>query len=164
MFIFLVKVYHSGKDFMFRVNRQTDYAIRVVLALAKEPAGTRISSSEIGRTMLIPAAFLSRIVAQLAQAGILRTFPGRDGGLELARPPHEISLRDIVELIEGPLLLSECMLEEQACPFEHRCPVRKRWQRLQAVMLEELENTKFSDLAQEAKAQYSHSLSTLLSL
>lgn len=135
---------------MFRVNRQTDYAIRVVLALAKQPQGTRLSSASIGKEMLIPAAFLSRIVAQLAQAGVVETFPGRDGGLQLARPADEISLRDIVELMEGPFLLSECMLGEQACPFEGTCPVRTRWDRLQMVILEELGRTKFSELAQEA--------------
>ena len=140
---------------MFRVNRQTDYAIRVVLALAKQPQGTRLSSSEIGKEMLIPAAFLSRIVAQLAQANLVHTFPGREGGLQLARPAEEITLRDIVEQMEGPFLLSECMLEEQACPFEGGCPVRTRWTRLQAVILKELANTKFSELAQEANAKQS---------
>lgn len=135
---------------MFRVNRQTDYAIRVVLALAKQPQGTRVSSAWIGKEMLIPAAFLSRIVAQLAQAEVVHTFPGRDGGLQLARPAEEISLRDIVELMEGPFLLSECMLGEQACPFERACPVRRRWDRLQMVILEELGRTNFSQLAQEA--------------
>jgi len=134
---------------MFRVNRQTDYAVRVVLALAKQPQGTRLSSAVIGREMLIPAAFLSRIVAQLAQAGLVLTFPGRDGGLQLARPADEITLWDVVGLMEDPFLLSECMLGEQACPFEGACPVRGRWDRLQKVILEELVRTKFSDLAQE---------------
>jgi Rrf2 family protein len=135
---------------MFRVNRQTDYAIRVVLALAKQPQGTRLSSSEIGKEMLVPAAFLSRIVAQLAQAELVHTFPGRGGGLQLSRPADEITLRNVVELMEGPFLLSECMLGEQACPFEGTCPVRTRWSRLQKVILEELANTKFSELVQEA--------------
>lgn len=138
---------------MFRVNRQTDYAIRIVLALAKQPPGTRLSSAQIGKEMLIPTAFLPRIVAQLAQAGLVTTFPGRDGGLELGRPAEEINLREIVKLMEGPFLLSECMLGERACPFEHRCPVRTRWDRLQLTILEELGKTTFSELAQEAKEQ-----------
>ncbi len=138
---------------MFRVNRQTDYAVRVILALAKQPQGTRLSSSKIGKEMLIPAAFLSRIVAQLAQAGLVHTFTGRDGGLQLARPSEEITLRDVVELMEGPFLLSECMLNVQACPFEGACPARTRWDRLQKVILDELSNTKFSELAQEASAK-----------
>ena len=135
---------------MLQINRQTDYAIRVVLALAKQPSNERLSSSTIGKEMLIPNAFLSRIVAQLAQAKLIITYPGRNGGLELARPANEISLKDIVQLLEGPLMLSECMAGELACPFEGGCVVRKRWVRLQNIILEELDRTKFSELAAEA--------------
>ena len=65
---------------MLRINRQTDYAVRVVVALAKEKMGTRISTKEIGNSMLIPQNFLPRIVAKLAQSEIITTFAGRDGG------------------------------------------------------------------------------------
>jgi Rrf2 family protein len=134
---------------MLRINRQTDYAIRVLLALAREPEGTRLSSASIGREMLIPKAFLTRIVAELAQAGLLTTFPGREGGLQLARPAEQLTLKDVVQTFEGPLLLSECMLGEDACPFEGACPVRSRWGRLQKAILDELERTTFADLALE---------------
>lgn len=136
---------------MFRINRQTDYAIRVLLALAKQPQNKRISTSSIGREMLIPPALLTRIVAQMAQAKLILAFPGRDGGLLLARPAVEINLREVVELMEGQFLLSECMLNQQECPFEGRCPVRKRWYRLQQVIVEELEKTNFKELALEAE-------------
>lgn len=138
---------------MLRINRQTDYAVRVVLALAQQPMGTRISTKEIGRTMLIPQNFLPRIVAKLAQAEIIATFPGRDGGLQLAHAPEKITLRDVVEAFEGPLLLSECMLGNDFCPFESNCMVRTRWERLQRVILEELASTTFLDLAKEANAE-----------
>jgi Rrf2 family protein len=134
---------------MFRVNRQTDYAIRVILALAKEPPGTRLPSARIGREMLIPKSFLSRIVAQLAQAGLVRTFAGRDGGLQLSRPAADTTLREVVETMEGPFLLSECMLGDEACPFEAACPVRTRWERLQNAILVELAHTNFAELAVE---------------
>ena len=135
---------------MFRVNRQTDYAIRVLLMLAQQPEGTRLSTSEIGREMLIPTAFLPRIVAQLAQANLLVTFPGREGGVQLPRPAAQITMMDVVELMEGPLLLSECMTGEEACPFEGDCRVRCRWINLQSRILEELNSTTFADLARES--------------
>ena len=135
---------------MFRVNRQTDYAIRVILMLAQQPAGTRLSSAEIGKEMLVPPAFLSRIVAQLAQANLLVTFPGRDGGLQLPRPAENITLKDVVEVMEGRFLLSECMTGEEACPFEGDCRVRCRWINLQSTILNELNNTTFADLASES--------------
>jgi len=85
---------------MIRINRQTDYAIRVVLALAKHTERQRISTTEVQREMLIPAAFLPRIVAELGRGGFILTFPGRDGGLELARPAEQINLRQVVEYFE----------------------------------------------------------------
>ena len=136
---------------MIRINRQTDYAIRVVLALAKEPEGSRLPSARIGQEMLIPRAFLTRIVAELAQAGLLQTFAGREGGLQLARPAEQLTLKDVVQAFEGPVLLSECMLGEEACPFEGTCPVRTRWGRLQKAILDELERTTFAALALETE-------------
>ena len=135
---------------MFRVNRQTDYAIRVILMLAQQPEGTRLPTSEIGKEMLIPTAFLPRIVAQLAQANLVKTFPGRDGGLQMPRPASEITLKDVVEVMEGPFLLSECMTGGEACPFEGNCRVRCRWIRLQSTILKELNSTTFADLARES--------------
>lgn len=134
---------------MFRINRQTDYAIRVLLALAKQPAGRRLSTSAIGNEMLIPKAFLTRIVAKLAQTGLVVTFPGRDGGLQLPRPAGELTLWDVVDAMEGPFLLSDCMTGEAACPFEGACPVRKRWSRLQNAIVDELTRTTFAELVLE---------------
>ena len=137
---------------MLKINRQTDYAVRVVLALAKREPGVRLSSSQIREEMLIPVAYMPRIVAQLAANGLVSTFAGRDGGLQLPRPAAEINLRDILEAFEGPVLLSECMQakSEDDCPFRKDCPVRTKWGRAQAAMLRELASISFADLAAEA--------------
>ena len=137
---------------MLQINRQTDYAVRVVLALAKHPQGTRRASGAIQREMLIPKAFMSRIVAQLAAHGLVQTFTGRDGGLELPRPAAEITLRDVVEAFEGPILLSECLTSkgEDDCPFRVGCPVSNKWGRVQMAMLREMAAVTFESLAQEA--------------
>ena len=137
---------------MFQVNRQTDYAVRVVLALTKQPVGARLSSGRVQKEMLIPKSFMSRIVAQLAAAGLVKTFAGRDGGLELPRPASEITIKDVVEAFEGPILLSECMQSkgEDDCPFRTNCPVRSKWSRVQSAMLREMASISFEDLANES--------------
>ena len=139
---------------MLKINRRTDYAVRVLLALAKQGEGARLSSREIQREMLIPSAFMSRIVAQLARAGLVSTFPGREGGLMLPRPAAQITLRDVVEAFEGPILLSECLesKREDDCPFRTNCPVRPKWGRVQVAMLREMAAITFDSLAQEALA------------
>ncbi len=137
---------------MLKINRQTDYAVRVILALAQQGEGARLSSSEIQQKMLIPPAFMTRIVAQLARTGLLNTFPGRDGGLMLPRPAAQITLRDVVEAFEGPILLSECLQVkgEDDCPFQANCPVRPKWGRVQVAMLREMAAITFESLVQEA--------------
>jgi Rrf2 family protein len=137
---------------MLRINRQTDYAVRVILALAKRGEATRLSSGTIQQEMLIPPSFMGRIVAQLAQAGLVITYAGREGGLQLPRPADQITLKDVVEAFEGPVLLSECMQAkgEDDCPFRTNCPVSPKWARAQVAMLRELAAISFADLAEEA--------------
>lgn len=139
---------------MLKINRQTDYAVRVILALAKQGETARLSSAVIQREMLIPPALMPRIVAELAKASLLKTFPGRDGGLMLPRPAAWITLRDVVEAFEGPVLLSQCLLVtgEDDCPFQSNCPVRPKWRRVQVAMLREMAAINFEDLAQEASS------------
>jgi Rrf2 family protein len=137
---------------MLRINRQTDYAVRVVLALAKRGEGTRLSTSEIQLEMLIPKAFMTRIVAQLSRHGLIDTFPGREGGLMLPRPASQITLKDVVESFEGPILLSACLQVkgEDDCPFQSSCPVRPKWGRVQVAMMREMASITFEDLAKES--------------
>jgi Rrf2 family protein len=139
---------------MLRINRQTDYAVRVILALSKRDEGTRLSSAVIQQEMLIPKTFMARIVAQLAQAGLVLTYLGRDGGLQLPRPASKITIKDVVEAFEGPILLSECMQAkgEDDCPFRVNCPVSSKWVRVQVAMMREMASISFADLAQEAQS------------
>ena len=80
-------------------------------------------------------------------------FRGNDY-LELPRPASEITIRDVVEAFEGPILLSECLefRGEDDCPFRVNCPVRSKWGRVQAAMLREMASITFEDLAREALA------------
>ena len=137
---------------MLKINRQTDYAVRVVLALAQQGEGVRLSTSAIQQKMLIPKALMARIVAQLARTGLVNTFAGRDGGLMLPRPSAQISLKDVVEAFEGSILLSECLQVkgEDDCPFQSNCPVRSKWERVQVAMMREMASITFESLAQEA--------------
>ena len=137
---------------MLKINRQTDYAVRVVLALAKHGEGARLSSADIQQEMLIPRAFMSRIVAQLSRQRLIQAFPGREGGLSLPRPAAQITLKDVVDAFEGPILLSACLQVrgEDDCPFQSHCPVRTKWGRVQVAMLREMASITFEDLAKEA--------------
>jgi Rrf2 family nitric oxide-sensitive transcriptional repressor len=150
---------------MFRVNRQTDYAVRVLLALSKKPQGTRLPTSQIRREMLIPPSLLQRIVAELANGGFIKTQPGRDGGITLAHLPSEITLLQIMEHFEGALVISNCILKEGDCPFENVCPVSCQWKRLNDLLISEMSHITFEQLVEDSKlieANLTRSASTSL--
>lgn len=134
---------------MLRINRQTDYAVRVILALSKKEKGKRVPTAEIGREMLIPPVLLQRIVAELAGGGFLLTQAGRDGGISLAHEPKEITLLEVVEHFEGELYLSDCVLKPGECPFDMRCPVHCQWIRLKNMLRDEMARITFQQLVEE---------------
>jgi Rrf2 family protein len=147
--------YLSGNDYrrpwMFRINKKTDYAVRVMVCLARQPAGSRLPTQRVQDEMLIPRPFLRRIIADLSRAGLVNTYPGPGGGLELALPVGQVNLRHIWEASEGPLLISECLKSFEECPLTPECLVRGRWARMQASLLHELQATTLADLVQEAQ-------------
>lgn len=134
---------------MNRLNRVTDYAVRILLALARRGSEVQESTSVIREEMLIPPALARRIVADLARGGFIRTYPGRDGGIQLARDSHQITLLEVVEFFEGPVHLSECIEGKVICPFEESCPVRRRWVDLDMLIRNALEQITFADLAKD---------------
>src|SRR6185503_193415 len=91
-----------------RLSHLADYAVVLMTAAARRPAGARLSATELaGETgLLLPTA--QKLMGQLAAFGLLRSVRGAGGGFSLARKAQEISLADIVEAVEGPIAKSAC--------------------------------------------------------
>ncbi len=128
------------------LTRKGDYAIRVVLDLAAHPPGTVVGLQGVGRRQGIPPAYLFKIVQALASAGILRTFRGAKGGARLERPSADVTLRQVIEAVEGPILLNRCVLRAGECPRDRICPVHPVWHRIQGVLMAELEAVNIAGL------------------
>jgi Rrf2 family protein len=129
-----------------QITRQADYAVRAVLYLAQRDAGTRISTGQIAREQRIPLTFLAKIVSQLSAAGLLHTTRGARGGVALARPPEAISLLEVVEAIDGPVMLNLCAIDPDACQLGDECLVRDAWCEAQVELVSRLSSTKFGEL------------------
>lgn len=134
---------------MIRFTRETDYSFRVIVALANAGESTRMSTSQIQKEMHIPPSFLHRIVALLGRNNIIKTFPGREGGVQLARPAAEISLLDIYEAVEGPIQLSACFSGDTECPLDTPCPVQKCIRHVQKTLIHELKSVRFDRFCPE---------------
>lgn len=131
---------------MIRFNRETDYSFRVILALAEAGSDARLPTSRIQKIMQIPPSFLHRIIASLAHSQLIKTFPGREGGVQLARPSTHISLLDVYEAVEGPIQLSACFSDKTDCPLDTPCPVQKCLRQVQKTIVNELSSIHFDQI------------------
>lgn len=130
-----------------QITRQADYAVRAVLYLAKIGEDRRAATNRIAQEQQIPPSFLAKIVSQLSVAGLLQTSRGARGGVSLARAPQDISVLEVVEAIDGPILLNECVANQGACAFGDTCPLHSLWSETQAELVKRLKSTTFDQFA-----------------
>ena len=129
-----------------QLTRQADYAVRAVLHLAQIKNGDRATTSIVAQEQHIPPAFLAKIISQLSVSGLLHTSRGARGGITLARDPKEITLLEVVEAIDGPIQLNECVGDNGACTFYNDCPIRSVWCEAQDELVARLRKTDFAQL------------------
>jgi Rrf2 family iron-sulfur cluster assembly transcriptional regulator len=129
------------------MSRAADYAARAMVYVASNDNGNTATTQEIAARQGVSQAFLQKIVQRLVQAGLLRTQRGPSGGVSLSQPPSDISLRQIVEAIEGPITLNRCLRGPGECHREAICPVHEICVKVQKDMLETLENSTLDKLA-----------------
>jgi len=130
-----------------QITRQADYAIRAVLFISKLGDNQRAATSHIAQEQHIPPSFLAKIISQLSIAGLLQTSRGARGGVMLARRAEDITLLDVVESIDGPIALNECVTDENACSFGDDCPLRSIWCDAQEDLVNRLKSTNFAQFA-----------------
>lgn len=127
-----------------RLSRNTHYAIRTVIDLALRERGR---SAEVARRQGIPQAFMAKVVHGLSTAGIVRTYRGTHGGVQLAKSPAAVTLREVIEATEGPVTLNLCVFWGD-CQCVQPCPVRASLAHLQSVVEHELDGVTIEELAQ----------------
>ncbi|HEY5730940.1 MAG TPA: Rrf2 family transcriptional regulator [Anaerolineales bacterium] len=129
-----------------QITRQADYAVRAVLHLARVGNAERSATSMIAKEQNIPPSFLAKIISQLSIAGLLHTSRGARGGVTLAREPKDITLLEVVEAIDGPIQLNECVGNDGACTFDENCPIKPVWCDAQDELVGRLKNTNFQQM------------------
>ena len=129
-----------------QITRQADYAVRAVLHLAQIKHGDRAATSTVAKEQRIPPSFLAKIISQLSIAGLLHTSRGARGGVMLARDPKDITLLEVVEAIDGPIQLNECVGDDGFCTFDSDCPIRTVWCEAQDELVARLRKTDFAQL------------------
>jgi len=132
-------------------TRRTDYGIRALIFLAREP-GSHSKAGEIGAEMEIPIGFLQQVLQELQRARLVRSRSGPSGGYALAREPESITIREIVEALEGPIELKECALRGGPCHWEQVCALHWVWSSAQASLAKRLEAATLARVAADDAA------------
>lgn len=131
-------------------NQATDYAFRVIMHLAALPEGEIANSQTIAEEQNIPAGFLQKIMRSLTKSQVVNSYRGVDGGFALAKPAEEISLLDIITIMEGPVDLQRC-LKDNSCNkgCAPQCPVHKSLSIIQSDLTQALGKVTFAKLIEK---------------
>ncbi|MEA3066031.1 MAG: hypothetical protein QOJ27_2488 [Sphingomonadales bacterium] len=108
-----------------RLTSLADYAVVVMAAAARRPAGARLSAGLLAGETGVPVPTAQKLMGRLAVAGLLESARGTGGGFRLARAAPEISLADIIEAVEGPIAMTNCIAGSvHDCALEGGCRVK----------------------------------------
>ena len=110
--------------------------MRALIFLAR--VEERVTAHRISAEARIPRRLLARIMAKLAHAGLVESEQGRGGGSRLARPASKITLREAVEVVEGPFSVTRCIMENRGCGEGTPCVLHEAWEEGQQAILDYL--------------------------
>jgi Rrf2 family protein len=130
------------------ITRATEYAIRALLYLARQPRGEIVYKKDICSHQDITPAFLTKILQPLIKAGIVGSQRGVGGGFYLRKNPEDVTLLDVVVSQEGPLFLNDCLAYGNTCDRESFCPVHGAWKKVREEMMATLKRFNFAQLVQ----------------
>ena len=132
---------------MMELTRKGEYAVRGVIYLSQQLPGKICLISEIAEATGAPQTFLAKIFQNFAKIGIVNSFRGTGGGFTLGRSPAKITLREVVEAVEGPIVPNRCLVGSGSCEREAQCNVHPVWRQVQMQVVDILDSVTFDALA-----------------
>jgi len=128
------------------ITLETDYAIRIVYCVAKQ--NKRVDAKTIAESSGVTLRFSLKILRKLVASGIIKSYKGTKGGYELAKDPGQISLKDVIETIEGPYMLNKCLNNQFNCTQVKcgECRVQSIFEDISKDVNAKLAKVSFADL------------------
>jgi Rrf2 family protein len=134
---------------MMELTRKGEYAIRGIIYLAQQPPGRVSLVSEIAAGAEVPQSFLAKIFQSFAKLGLVTSARGTGGGFILARPASAITLREVVEAVEGPIVPNRCLLGSACDKGGVPCMAHTVWRRVQTEVVNILDGVTIESLARD---------------
>ena len=132
---------------MIRLSREADYALVLLAQIAGAEGGEHPSARSLSEATGLPQPMVGKVLKALTRGGLLESRRGAQGGYALAVPPERITIARLVQVLEGPIGLTDCSPGRgSSCDYEERCPVRGPVARLNAVIRQALEDVSLSQI------------------
>ena len=140
----------TERSSLMNVGRRVDYAVRALSYLAGQPAGKVVSRADIQKNQDIPSFYLSKIMKDLVAGGLVQSHIGSKGGFTLAKGAAAISVKDVYESVERPLVLMECLEKGVSyCSFCTVCLQKSVWEKAQEVLSQFLAGVTIAEIADQ---------------
>jgi FeS assembly SUF system regulator len=140
---------------MLRLSKKADYALMAMkhLAIKSDSAPSSTSAREIAEQYDIPIELMAKVLQRLARSGLLTSHQGTRGGYTLSRSTASISVADIIQAIDGPLTVTACSTEDEACEQFEKCNVRDPLWRIKDRILAALSTCSLAEITTETPYQ-----------
>lgn len=132
---------------MFKLSKATDYGIVLLARLARDSSVEPQNARELAASSELPVPMVSKVLKALAKEGLLVSHRGSKGGYRLAREPEELTVAEMIRVLEGPVGLTDCAIGPELCEHETMCAVRQPWQMISRVVEQALADVTLADLA-----------------
>ena len=136
-----------------KINTRVRYAIRMMADIAQNGTDDPVPLKDVADRQGLSKLYLSQLATPLRNGSLLRSVWGNKGGYSLARPATEICLLDIIEAVDGPVGVIDCVLEPESCDRTEECRSRKVWTDINTAMTEILAKYTLQDLIRSGEPQ-----------
>lgn len=136
-----------------KLSTRGRYATRALLDLALHQADGPATLKDIAHRQEISLRYLEHLVTPLIAAGIIRSVRGPKGGVSLAKPPSEVRLSEIIQILEGSIAPAECVDNPEVCSRSESCATRDVWGELKKAVSGVLESITLQDLVERQKSK-----------
>ncbi len=138
---------------MIKLTRKSEYGLIALLHIDARQLGALVTAKEIAETYQLPAELLSKVLQSLARAGLVESVQGSKGGYRLSVPIEELSLGQVVEKLEGPIVIAPCCGGSSDCRQMDSCNIRNPVQRIQEEVREYFYNLSLSKFRSERRVR-----------
>lgn len=131
---------------MLRLTKLTDYAVVLLAQMSLEQAA-RHTSTQLASATAVPEPTVAKILKDLTKSGLVTSFRGAQGGYTLGRAADQISVRAVIEAMEGPITMVDCVdPSSTCCTGQKKCPLRGRWDIVNAAIIDQLSGITLRDM------------------